>query len=235
MLKVENLDVSYGDTQVIWDVSFEVKQGEKVALIGPNGTGKTTLLKTIMGILKPAKGKISFLGEDLAPISGHDRPKQGLILIPEGRRLFPKMTVRENLEISIRTREAAEKKSETIEWVFELFPKLLERKNQLAGTLSGGEQQMLAIGRGIMARPKILMLDEPSLGLAPIIVEHVFDVINELNKRGITVFLVEQFVEQTLLLADRAYLCEEGRIVLEDTAVNMLNNEHVKKIYLGLY
>lgn len=235
MLKVENLDVSYGDTQVIWDVSFEINEGEKVALIGPNGTGKTTILKTVMGLLSPKKGKITYMGQDLLSVPAYERPKLGLGLIPEGRRLFPKMTVLENLEISVRTKEAIERKSETMDWVFELFPKLSERKNQLAGTLSGGEQQMVAIGRGIMARPKILILDEPSLGLAPIIVAQVFDVIKELSRKGITIFLVEQYVEQSLLLADRAYLCEEGRIVLEDSGASMLKNEHVNKVYLGLY
>lgn len=234
MIKVQNLNISYGDIQVIWDVSFEINKGEKVVLIGPNGAGKTTILKTIMGLLKPTSGYISYLGKDLISYPNYQRPKLGLSLIPEGRRIFPKMTVNENLEIAIRTEEAKEKRKETINWIFERLPKLAERKKQLAGTLSGGEQQMLALARGIISRPKILMLDEPSLGLAPIIVEQVFNLLKELNKMGMTIFLVEQYVEQSLLLADRAYLLEEGKIILEESGSSMLKNEYVKKAYLGI-
>ncbi len=234
MLNVDNLNVSYGDMQVIWNVSFKVNEGEIVALIGPNGAGKTTILKTLMGLLRPTSGSISYLGKDLVSYPNYQIPKLGLSLIPEGRRLFPKLTVSENLQIAIRTQEAKKKKNESISWIFEHLPKLAQRKNQLAGTLSGGEQQMLALARGIISRPRLLMLDEPSLGLAPIIVTQVFDVLQELKKNGITIFLVEQYVKQSLLLADRAYLLEEGKIVLEDDSKKMLENNHIKKVYLGI-
>jgi branched-chain amino acid transport system ATP-binding protein len=234
LLNVDNLNVSYGDMQVIWNVSFKVNEGEIVALIGPNGAGKTTILKTLMGLLRPTSGSISYLGKDLVSYPNYQIPKLGLSLIPEGRRLFPKLTVSENLQIAIRTQEAKKKKNESISWIFEHLPKLAQRKNQLAGTLSGGEQQMLALARGIISRPRLLMLDEPSLGLAPIIVTQVFDVLQELKKNGITIFLVEQYVKQSLLLADRAYLLEEGKIVLEDDSKKMLENNHIKKVYLGI-
>ncbi|HHY91488.1 MAG TPA: ABC transporter ATP-binding protein [Clostridiales bacterium] len=234
MLEVKNLNVAYEKTQVIWDASFEIRSGEVVALIGPNGAGKTTILKTLMGLLTPLSGSISYMGKDLLSYPNYERPKLGLSLVPEGRRLFPKLTVLENLQITVRTPEAKEKKKETMDWIFELLPKLAERKNQLAGTLSGGEQQMLAIARGILSKPRLLMLDEPSLGLAPIIVEQIFDILGELKKRGLTIFLVEQYVEKSLLLADRAYLLEEGRIVLEEDSKNMLKNDHIRKVYLGI-
>jgi len=234
LLEVKNLNVAYEKTQVIWDASFEIRSGEVVALIGPNGAGKTTILKTLMGLLTPLSGSISYMGKDLLSYPNYERPKLGLSLVPEGRRLFPKLTVLENLQITVRTPEAKEKKKETMDWIFELLPKLAERKNQLAGTLSGGEQQMLAIARGILSKPRLLMLDEPSLGLAPIIVEQIFDILGELKKRGLTIFLVEQYVEKSLLLADRAYLLEEGRIVLEEDSKNMLKNDHIRKVYLGI-
>ncbi len=234
MLEVKNLNVSYEKMQVIWDASFEIHSGEVVALIGPNGAGKTTILKTLMGLLTPLSGSISYMGKDLLAYPNYERPKLGLSLVPEGRRLFPKLTVLENLQIAVRTPEAKEKRKENMDWIFELLPKLAERKNQLAGTLSGGEQQMLAIARGILSKPRLLMLDEPSLGLAPIIVEQVFDILRELKERGLTIFLVEQYVEKSLLLADRAYLLEEGKIVLKDDSKNMLKNDHVRKVYLGI-
>ncbi len=234
MLEVKNLNVSYEKMQVIWDASFEIHSGEVVALIGPNGAGKTTILKTLMGLLTPLSGSISYMGKDLLAYPNYERPKLGLSLVPEGRRLFPKLTVLENLQIAVRTPEAKEKRKENMDWIFELLPKLAERKKQLAGTLSGGEQQMLAIARGILSKPRLLMLDEPSLGLAPIIVEQVFDILRELKERGLTIFLVEQYVEKSLLLADRAYLLEEGKIVLKDDSKNMLKNDHVRKVYLGI-
>mgnify|MGYP000879442518 CR=1 FL=1 len=231
MLKIENLNVAYGDTQVIWDVNLEVNEGEIVTLLGPNGAGKTTIMKTICGLVPAKSGKITFMGEDLLSIKPWDRPKKGVVLIPEGRKLFPKMTVEENLNIAAWKEEG---KKETLEWIYDTLPRLAERKKQLAGTLSGGEQQMCAIARGIMAQPKLLMLDEPSLGLAPIIVEQVFELIQKLQSRGITVFFVEQFVEQSLKIAARGYLLEGGRIVLHEESQKMLNNDYVRQVYLGI-
>jgi len=231
MLKIENLDVSYGDTQVIWDVNLEVNEGEIVTLLGPNGAGKTTLMKTISGLVPAKSGSIKFMGEDLLTIKPWDRPKKGIVLIPEGRKLFPKMTVEENLNIAAWKEEG---KKETLEWIYDTLPRLAERRKQLTGTLSGGEQQMCAIARGIMAQPKLLMFDEPSLGLAPIIVEQVFDLIQKLQSRGITVFFVEQFVEQSLKIAARGYLLEGGRIVLHEESEKMLNNDYVRQVYLGI-
>ncbi len=231
MLKIENLNVSYGDTQVIWDVNLQVEKGEIVTLLGPNGAGKTTLMKTISGLVPAKSGSITFMGEDLIKIKPWDRPKKGIVLIPEGRKLFPKMTVEENLNIAAWKEEG---KKETLEWIFDTLPKLAERRKQLAGTLSGGEQQMCAIARGIMAQPKLLMFDEPSLGLAPLIVEQVFDLIQKLQGRGITVFFVEQFVEQSLKIASRGYLLEGGRIVLHEESQAMLNNDYVRQVYLGI-
>lgn len=231
MLKIKNLSVSYGDTQVIWDVDIEVKEGEIVTLLGPNGAGKTTLMKTICGLVPAKSGKITFLGEDLLKINPWDRPKKGVVLIPEGRKLFGKMTVEENLLIAAWKEEG---KKETLEWIYETLPRLAERRKQLAGTMSGGEQQMCAIARGIMAQPKLLMLDEPSLGLAPLIVEQVFDLIQKLQARGITIFFVEQFVEQSLKIASRGYLLEGGRIALHEESHAMLDNDYVRQVYLGI-
>jgi branched-chain amino acid transport system ATP-binding protein len=232
MLKIENLNVSYGDTQVIWDVNLQVEQGEIVTLLGPNGAGKTTLMKTISGLVPAKSGSIKFMGEDLLTIKPWDRPKKGIVLIPEGRKLFPKMTVEENLNIAAWKEEG---KKETMEWIYETLPKLAERRKQLAGTLSGGEQQMCAIARGIMAQPKLLMFDEPSLGLAPMIVEQVFDLIQKLQGRGITVFFVEQFVEQSLKIAARGYLLEGGRIVLHGKPLVAVHYfEHSVLTYRGL-
>jgi branched-chain amino acid transport system ATP-binding protein len=231
MLKIEKLSVSYGDTQVIWDVDIDVKEGEVVTLLGPNGAGKTTLMKTICGLVPAKSGKITFLGEDLLKINPWDRPKKGVVLIPEGRKLFGKMTVEENLTIAAWKEEG---KKETLEWIYDTLPRLAERRKQLTGTMSGGEQQMCAIARGIMAQPKLLMLDEPSLGLAPLIVEQVFDLIQKLQERGITVFFVEQFVEQSLKIASRGYLLEGGRIVLHEDSKSMLNNDYVRQVYLGI-
>lgn len=231
MLEIKNLNVAYGDTQVLWDLSLNVKEGEIVTMLGPNGAGKTTLLHTICGLVKPKSGSITFQGSDLLSVKNYKRPEAGIVLIPEGRKLFTKMTVEENLSIAAG-KSGVDK--DTMDWVFELMPRLAERRKQLVGTLSGGEQQMCAIGRGIMARPKLLMLDEPSLGLAPIIVEQVFDIILKLKETGMTVFFVEQFVEQSLGISQRGYLLEDGRIVLEEDSKSMLGNDYVKQVYLGL-
>lgn len=231
MLKIENLNVSYGDTQVIWNLSLHVEEGEIVTLLGPNGAGKTTLLRTICGLVPLKSGSIRFMEEDLNKVEPYNRPGRGIVMIPEGRKLFSKMTVQENLEIATGKKGG---NPETLDWIFEIMPKLAQRRKQLAGTLSGGEQQMCAIGRGIMANPKLLMLDEPSLGLAPIIVDQVFDILIKLKERGITIFFVEQFVEQSLKISQRGYLLESGKIVLEQDSKSMLGNDYVRKVYLGI-
>jgi branched-chain amino acid transport system ATP-binding protein len=234
VLEVRNIGVFYADVQVIWDVSFAVKQGEVVALIGANGAGKSTTLKTVSGLLRPRSGGVYFNGEPLSAVEAYKRIELGMALCPEARRLFPEMTVEENLDMGSLRGEARRKRSETRETVFRLFPRLRERRKQLAGTLSGGEQQMVAIGRGLMALPKLMMFDEPSLGLAPILVREIFDVIREIRKNGTTVLIVEQNVKQTLEIADRAYVLETGKVVREGPGKELLNDPHVKAAYLGV-
>lgn len=234
MLEVKNIDVSYGDVQVIWDISFDVKQGEVVALIGANGAGKSTTLKTVSGLLKPQKGSVLFNGEDLSTVEAYHRIDRGMALCPEARRLFVEMTVEENLDMGSLRGEAKQKRAQTKEMVFSLFPRLRERQKQLAGTLSGGEQQMVAIGRGLMSLPKLIMFDEPSLGLAPILVREIFDVIRKIRQEGATVLIVEQNVKQTLAIADRAYVLEHGKVSLQGTGKDLLSDPHVKAAYLGM-
>ncbi len=234
MLKVENIDMSYGDLQVLWDVSFEIRDGEILVLVGANGAGKSSIIKTISGLQKVSRGSISFKGEDITNKNPEDILKMGIVHVPEGRRLFNEMTVEENLILGSLWGEAKKKRFETMEMCYELFPKLKERRNQLAGTLSGGEQQMVAIARGLMSLPKLLMLDEPSLGLAPVLVQDVFEIVKSVNRQGITVLLVEQNVQSTLKFCDRAYVLENGKIVLEGTGQELLNNEHVKEAFLGI-
>ena len=234
VLRVENLEVCYGDVQVLWGISFDVKEGEIVALLGANGAGKTTTLKTISGLLKPKSGRIYFMGKDVTELEPHKRVEMGLAHIPEGRQLFPRLTVYENLKAAAYTHRAREKFDETLELIYNLFPILRERRNQLAGTLSGGEQQMLAIARGLVLRPTLLMLDEPSLGLAPKLVIEVLDFVSKLKGEGYTVLLVEQNVHQALKLCDRAYIIETGRIVKHGTGRELLEDEEVKKAYLGI-
>ncbi len=234
MLEIKNIGVFYGDVQVIWDVSFEVKEGEVVALIGANGAGKSTTLKTISGILRPRKGEIVFDGTPLHKVEPYRLIEMGIAHCPEARRLFVEMTVEENLDMGSLKGDARDKRAETKEMVFGLFPRLGERRRQLAGTLSGGEQQMLAVGRGLMSRPRLLMFDEPSLGLAPILVREIFNVIERIRREGTTVLIVEQNVKQTLSVADRAYVLETGRITLQGTGESLLGNEHVKTAYLGV-
>ncbi len=234
MLEVKNINVFYGDVQVIWDVSFEVKQGEIVALIGANGAGKTTTLKTISSILTPKKGEILFNGEAIHKVDSYSLIERGIVHVPEARRLFVEMTVEENLDMGSLKGDAKADREKTKQQVFEIFPRLLERRRQLAGTLSGGEQQMLAIGRGLMGKPKLQMFDEPSLGLSPILVRDIFNVIKRIKEEGTTILVVEQNVKQTLAIADRAYVLENGRIVLKGTGQSLLNDEHVRTAYLGV-
>jgi branched-chain amino acid transport system ATP-binding protein len=234
MLEVNNVDVFYGDVQVLWDVSFNVQKGEIVALIGANGSGKTTSLNTISSILKPKKGSVTYEGQPLHTRAPHDLVTLGIAHVPEARRLFPEMTVKENLLLGALTPAAKKTRPEMLEKVYGIFPRLKEREKQAAGTMSGGEQQMCAIARGLMSKPRLLMLDEPSLGLSPILVADIFRVIEEVHAAGVTVLLIEQNVFKTLAVADRAYVLENGRIVLQGTGKDLLNDEHVKKAYLGV-
>ena len=234
MLKTKNIDVYYGDVQVIWDVSFEVNKEEIVALIGANGAGKSTILKAISGILRPKKGEILFEGKPIYKIDPFKLIELGIVHVPEARRLFVEMTVEENLDMGSLKGEARKKREETKEMVFELLPRLRERRKQFAGTLSGGEQQMVAIARGLMSKPKLQMFDEPSLGLAPLLVREVFNTIKRINGEGTTVLIVEQNVKQTLLVAKRGYVLETGRITTQGTGESLLSDDHVKRAYLGV-
>lgn len=234
MLEVRNIDVYYGDVQVIRDISFEVQRGEVVALIGANGAGKSTTLKTVSGLLRPRRGDILFEGKPLGDEPAYNRIDLGMALCPEARRLFVEMTVEENLDMGSLRGEARRQRQASKEMVYGLFPQLRQRRRQLSGTLSGGEQQMVAIGRGLMALPKLLMFDEPSLGLAPILVREIFDVIRKIRSEGATVLIVEQNVKQTLDIADRAYVLETGRVVRQGTGKDLLNDPQVKAAYLGL-
>lgn len=234
MLKVNNIDVYYEDVQALWDVSLEVNKGEIVALLGSNGAGKTTTLNTISGLLRPRKGNIEFMGQDTIRLPAHSMASLGIVHVPEGRRLFPQMRVMDNLLMGSLMPEAKMRREELLEQVFTIFPVLKERAGQEAGTLSGGESQMLAVARGLMARPKLIMMDEPSLGLAPFLVEEVFEVIERVNQEGITVLLVEQNVAHALGICSRAYILETGRIALQGGSEKLLSNEHVKEAYLGV-
>jgi len=234
VLEIKNIDVFYGDVQVIWDVSFDVKRGEIVALIGANGAGKSTILRAISGILRPKKGGILFEGKPIYTLDAFKLIELGIAHVPEARRLFVEMTVEENLDMGSLRGEARTLREKTKETVFELLPRLRERRRQLAGTLSGGEQQMLAVGRGLMSLPKLQMFDEPSLGLAPLLVRDIFNTIKKINKEGTTVLIVEQNVKQTLLVANRGYVLETGKITNQGTGQALLSNEHVKTAYLGV-
>jgi len=234
MLEVSNLDVFYGKSQALRGVSLRVNEGEIVALVGTNGAGKTTLLNTISGLLRPASGSVEFLGKRIDRLAPHKIMKLGISQIPEGRKLFTDMTVRENLEMGAYTSEAWKRRKETLEQVYQVFPVLKERARQSAKKLSGGEGQMVAIGRGLMSSPRLCMFDEPSYGLAPNLLSEVLDVIKHLREQGITIFLVEQNVRRTLETADRAYVLENGHIVLEGKSKDLLKDDMVKKAYLGL-
>ena len=232
ILRAEDLNVYYGAIHAVKDISFEVNEGEIVTLIGANGAGKTTTLQTVSGLLRSKTGSIQFLGENISRIPAHKLVDRGMAQVPEGRRIFLQMTVKENLEMGAFT-ENPSKIPSHLERVYEQFPRLKERAKQIAGTLSGGEQQMLAMGRALMSDPKLLMLDEPSMGLAPILVEQIFDIIKELHKAGTTILLVEQNAQMALSVADRAYVLETGKITLTGTGAELARSEEVKKAYLG--
>jgi branched-chain amino acid transport system ATP-binding protein len=234
MLEVQNINAGYGGIQVLWDISLKVEAGEFVAIIGANGAGKSTLLKTIAGIHKQTGGSITFENASIENLPAHAVVSRGVAMVPEGRRLFPYMTVRENLEMGAYTVKEAQKVEENLKWVYGLFPKLEERKKQMAGTFSGGEQQMLTIGRALMSRPRFLMLDEPSLGLQPNIVSNVFKSLEVLHGEGVTILLVEQNVRKSLEIAQRAYVLEHGHIVMSGESKTLLQDEGVKKAYLGI-
>ncbi|HKF42147.1 MAG TPA: ABC transporter ATP-binding protein [Thermoanaerobaculia bacterium] len=233
MLSVSHLDVFYGGVQAVWDVSFEVGEREVVTLIGANGAGKTTILKALCGLLKPRRGQVLFAGEEVAGKAAYDLVGLGLVLIPEARQLWPGMTVRENLEMGAYGRAARPRRAATLEAVLTMFPQLAKRTRQKAGTLSGGEQQMCAIGRGLMSQPRLLLLDEPALGLAPLLVKEVFSALARIREQGVTILLVEQNVPHALALADRAYVLETGRVTLAGTSADLSRDPRVREQFLG--
>jgi len=234
LLKLEGIDAFYGDLQALADVSLEVNEGEIVALVGANAAGKSTTLRVVSGLVSPRRGRVLLNGDDLASVPAHERVGRGIVQVPEGRRLFPFMTVTENLLLGAHARLARAERDRTLAHVYRLFPVLGDRRSQLAGSLSGGEQQMCAIGRALMARPRILMLDEPTLGLAPVLVARIFDTVRTINAEGVTVLLVEQNVRQALILAHRACVLESGRLVLAGMARELLGDDRLKRAYLGL-
>ena len=234
MLKVNGIDVFYGDLQVLWDVSMAVKEGEIVVLVGANGAGKSTTIKAVSSLVTPRKGTIDFDGQRIDHLPPYRIIEHGIVHVPEGRRLFSEMSVEENLIMGSLRGQSRAKRLDTMENVFTLFPRLRERRRQMAGTLSGGEQQMLAVGRGLMSLPKLMMFDEPSLGLAPILVQEIFHMVRNVNAQGVTVLLVEQNVRQTLAMCHRAYVLENGRISLEGPGKELMDNAHVKEAYLGI-
>jgi branched-chain amino acid transport system ATP-binding protein len=234
MLEVENVSAGYGMVQILWDVSFKIKEKEIVSIIGPNGAGKSTLVKTIIGLLPPKSGTISFKGENIGKLPPYEIVKKGINLIPEGREIFPRMTVDENLRLGAYIVTDKSKVKESKEKVYQIFPVLKKKEKLLAQTLSGGEQQMLVIGRSLMSNPQLLILDEPSLGLAPIIVEKVLDTLNKINEDGVTILLVEQNIRDSLTIANRGYVLEEGKIIIEGEGRELLANSHIKEVYLGI-
>jgi branched-chain amino acid transport system ATP-binding protein len=234
MLEVSNIDVFYGDAQALWDVSMTIAEGEVVSVVGSNGAGKSTLVNTIMGIHRPRSGSIVMDGVEVGRIAGHRTCLSGIAIVPEGRRLFPSLTVRDNLDLGAFNKGARSRHSESLEKVLDLFPRLAERSGQLAGSLSGGEQQMVAIGRALMANPRLLLMDEPSLGLAPVVVDEVFDVIQAVSNDGVSVLLVEQNVSRALDISSRAYLLSEGRIVLEGSASELATSTDIRRAVLGV-
>jgi branched-chain amino acid transport system ATP-binding protein len=234
LLSIDKLEFAYGDLQVLWGIDLTVNEGEIVTLVGANGAGKSTTLKNISRLVKWKSGSIRLQDQDLSRLEAHEVVQRGIIQVPEGRRIFPEMTVMENLRMGSFTKSTRPDREKNIERAFTLFPRLKERQKQLGGTLSGGEQQMLAIARGLMANPRLLLLDEPSLGLSPLLVKNIFQIITEINKLGVTILLVEQNVYQSLRIANRAYVLETGHVVLSGTGEQLLNDEHVKKAFLGM-
>lgn len=234
MLKINDIYVNYGFSEALRGISMEVNEGEIVALLGNNGAGKTTTVNTVSGTTNLVKGSVEFLGEDISQIPAYERVKKGIVQVPEGRKLFPYLSVYENLLIGSYLPELRKHRKEGLELCYSIFPKLYERRNQLANSLSGGEQQMCAIARALMGQPKILMLDEPSLGLAPVVVESIFDTLQKINKEGMTILLVEQNVQSSLEIADRAYIIEIGQNVMDGKSSELLQNEELKKAYLGI-
>jgi branched-chain amino acid transport system ATP-binding protein len=233
MLKIDNLVVAYGGIEALKGISLEVEEGKIISLIGANGAGKSTTLRAIMGLVKPKQGTIRYFDKNLLGMKTHDMVKNGIALVPEGRRVFANLSVLENLKIGAFARNDEKGIKEDMEWVFTLFPRLKERTSQLSGTMSGGEQQMLAVGRALMSRPKLMMMDEPSLGLAPLIVKDIFNIIKQVNKEGVTILLIEQNANAALHIADTGYVMETGRIILKGTGKELLANPEVKKAYLG--
>jgi branched-chain amino acid transport system ATP-binding protein len=234
MLEIENINCFYGNVQALWDVSMKVEEAEIVALLGANGAGKTTLLNMITGLVKPSSGHVTFMGQPLDGVPSHSIMEKGIAYLPEGGRLFPDMTIRENLELGAYPMSMWKNRKEALERMFDMFPRLRERQKQMASTLSGGEKQMLAMARGLMSNPKLCLFDELSYGLAPIMVTEVFSIVKSLRDQGITVLLVEQNVRQSMEIADRAYVLENGRVALEGKCCDLLDNDYVKKAYLGL-
>ncbi len=234
MLQIRKLNFAYGDLQVLWDVDLEVRQGEIVTVVGSNGAGKSTVLKNVSRLVRPASGSITLGDVDLSRLQSHEVVQAGVIQVPEGRRIFPEMTVVENLRMGSFVKATRKDRERNMERVFGLFPRLAERREQLGGTMSGGEQQMLAIARGLMGNPKLLLLDEPSLGLSPLFVKNIFSIIKEINSQGTTILLVEQNVYQSLKISHRAYVLETGRVVLSGTGAALLDDAHVKKAFLGM-
>jgi branched-chain amino acid transport system ATP-binding protein len=234
MLEVRGIDVSYGSVQVLWDVSLEVREGEVVSIIGNNGAGKSTITKTIMGVMKPGKGRIVFNGEDVTGLAIHHIIRRGITMVPEGRELFPHMSVTENLLLGAYSIKNRKKIDENLDYVFSVFPRLEKRSSQLAGTMSGGEQQMLAIARALMLNPKLLILDEPSLGLAPVMVKRVFDTVEKLKEEGLTLLICAQNIKQALSISERGYVIESGRVTMEQEGKALLENPLVKEAYLGI-
>lgn len=233
LLQVDNIEVYYGVIKALKGISFEVNKGEIVALIGANGAGKTTILHTVTGLLKPKTGKITFKGNDITKVPAHKIVTMGMAHVPEGRRIFSQLSVLDNIKLGAFTRKDKEEIEETLNYVYERFPRLKERKNQIAGTLSGGEQQMLAMGRALMSKPEFVLMDEPSMGLSPLLVSEIFEIIKAINENGTTVLLVEQNAKKALSIADRAYVLETGNIVLSGDAKDLMNDESVKKAYLS--
>lgn len=233
MLEIKDLEVYYGVIQAIKGISFEVSEGEIISLIGANGAGKTTILHTVTGLISPKKGSILFEGKDITRVPAHKIVGLGMAHVPEGRRVFAEMSVYQNLKMGAYTRSDKDEIAQTLETVYRRFPRLEERRNQLAGTLSGGEQQMLAMGRALMSKPRIILMDEPSMGLSPILVNEIFDIIRSVSEAGTTVLLVEQNAKKALAIADRAYVLETGRIVMSGDAKELMNNDSIKKAYLG--